>query len=266
MSEKENKRYYWLKMNEDFFEEDTIKFIREQENGEKYLIIYLILCLKSLRTEGIVIRIVGNTLLAYDDRSLAAMTGSDIDTVRSAITLFRSIGLVDIMDGGAIHMAQLKELVGSETESARKMRKSRAMKKIKNDAGKTALPDAESQCDHNVSECDPNVTQSIESRDKSLDIREKIIERESNSLPDMTGKYGNIYLSPEEMEKLQAEYPFTYKEQIDHLSEQKKIHGYTFASDYAVLLKWQREDDWDYREDLRRDEHWQMSKQSNFTA
>ena len=33
------------------------------------------------------------------------------------------------------------------------------------------------------------------------------------------------------------------------LSEQKKIHGYNIQSDYAVLRKWQREDDWDFKED-----------------
>lgn len=194
-----NKTYYWLKMNEDFFEEDTIKYIREQQNGDKYLIIYLILCLKSLRTEGIVIRIVGNTLLPYDAKSLASMTGSDIDTVRSAIDLFSSIGLIEILDSGAIHMAQIKELVGKETESARKMRKSRALKKMSENPEKPALPESGSQCDHNVTECDPDVTQSKESRGKSTDTRDRDKRRESKDSPKgpvKIGTYKNVSLSP----------------------------------------------------------------------
>lgn len=247
----ENKTYYWLKMNEDFFEEDTIKFIREQQNGDKYLIIYLILCLKSLRTEGIVIRIVGNTLLPYDAKSLSSMTGSDIDTVRSAIELFRSIGLIEILDSGAIHMAQIKELVGKETESARKMRKSRALKKMSESPEKPALPESGSQCDHNVTECDPDVTQSKESRDKSLDTRDRDKRRENKDTPKgpvKIGTYKNVSLSPDEFDELKNEFPFTYLEQIDRLSEQKKIYGYKYASDYAVLKKWQKEDDWEFRE------------------
>lgn len=254
----ENKTYYWLKMNEDFFEEDTIKYIREQQNGDKYLIIYLILCLKSLRTEGIVIRIVGNTLLPYDAKSLASMTGSDIDTVRSAIELFRSIGLIEILDSGAIHMAQIKELVGKETEAARRMRKTRALKKANENSEKPALPEAGSQCDNNVEQCSNNVqechtdvTQSKESRGKSSDNRDRDKRRESKDTPKVPvkiGTYKNVSLSPDEFDELKNEFPFTYLEQIDRLSEQKKIYGYKYASDYAVLKKWQKEDDWEFRE------------------
>ena len=34
----ENKRYYWLKLQENFFDDDTIDFIESQENGEKYVL------------------------------------------------------------------------------------------------------------------------------------------------------------------------------------------------------------------------------------
>ena len=47
----ENKRFYWLKLQEDFFEDDTIDFIESQENGEKYCLFYLKLCLKALKSE-----------------------------------------------------------------------------------------------------------------------------------------------------------------------------------------------------------------------
>ena len=257
MSENRNKTYYWLKLNEDFFGDDTIKYIREQENGDKYLIIYLILCLKSLRTDGIVIRIVGNTLVPYDTKSLAAMTSSDFDTVRSAIDLFRSIGLVDILDSGAIHMAQIKELVGKETDAARRKRKSRALREAKEKKLKSPeIPRLEDDCDNVTAVSHPshsNVTQSIESRDESLEFRDKIRESKERNEPSADtqgfGMYHNVLLSPDELVELKTEYPFTYLDQIDRLSEQKKIHGYNIQSDYAVLRKWQREDDWDFKEE-----------------
>ena len=48
----ENKRYYWLKLQENFFDDDTIDFIESQESGEKYVLFYLKLCLKALKNEG----------------------------------------------------------------------------------------------------------------------------------------------------------------------------------------------------------------------
>lgn len=252
----ENKTYYWLKLNEDFFDDETMQYIREQENGDKYLIIYLILCVKSLRTDGMIIRIVGNTLLPYKASSLAKLTGSDVDTVRTAVNLFKAIGLVDILDNGAIQMAQIKELAGKETDAARRKRKSRALRAAKEKSLESPeIPTLEDGCDNvtDVSQVShENVTQSIESRDKSLDIREKRIESKREKEKDgtvTTGTYGNVMLSPEEYDEIKNEYPFTYIEQINRLSEQKKIHGYKFKSDYAVLRKWQREDDWDYKEE-----------------
>ena len=54
----DNKRFYWLKLKEDFFDDETIRYIEEQENGIKYSNFYLKLCLKSLRTDGKLIRLV----------------------------------------------------------------------------------------------------------------------------------------------------------------------------------------------------------------
>ena len=39
------KKYYWLKLKNDFFDDDTIQFIEEQENGVAYVNFYLKLCL-----------------------------------------------------------------------------------------------------------------------------------------------------------------------------------------------------------------------------
>lgn len=122
----ENKRYYWLKLKEDFFEDDTIQWIEEQENGKEYSLFYLKLCLKSLSMDGKVARIVGNNLMPYDKRALSKATNTDVDTVVIALELFKAIGLVEILDSGEIFMTQINELVGSETDEARKKRRQRA--------------------------------------------------------------------------------------------------------------------------------------------
>lgn len=46
------KRYYWLKLREDFFESKRIKKLRRL--GETCLVIYLKMQLKSLKTDGVI--------------------------------------------------------------------------------------------------------------------------------------------------------------------------------------------------------------------
>lgn len=125
----ENKRYYWLKLQETFFEDDTIDFIESQENGEKYVLFYLKLCLKALKYEGKLIRYVGELLMPYDEIGLSKLTKTDVDTVRSALILFSNIGLIKRLDSGEIYLTQLNELIGSETSAAQRKRIQRIKEK-----------------------------------------------------------------------------------------------------------------------------------------
>ncbi len=154
-----NKRYYWLKLKEDFFEDDTIQWLEEQENGKDYVLFYLKLSLKSLGEEGHLIRYVGEKLIPYDVKALAKLTNTPVDTVAVAMKLFLEIGLVSTLDTGAIYMNQINEMIGSETDSAIRMRRARA---IENQRVK-AIP---SQCADNVQRSDTEIEIEIE---KELD-------------------------------------------------------------------------------------------------
>ncbi len=121
-----NKRYYWLKLKEDFFEDDTISWLEEQENGKDYVIFYLKLCLKSLKDEGQLIRYVGERLIPYDVKALAKITNTAPDTVAVAMQAFLDIGLIEHLETGEIYMTQINEMIGSETDAARRKRKQRA--------------------------------------------------------------------------------------------------------------------------------------------
>lgn len=148
-----DKKYYWLKMKEDFFEEDTIQWLEEQENGKEYCLFYLKLCLKSLKTNGILIRNVGQILVPYDVKKLASMTNTNPDTVRIAMEVFKNIGLVQILENGEIYLAQLENMVGSETQWAKKKRDQR----LKNKEG------------DNVLQLSSNCPTEIENRDKEIE-------------------------------------------------------------------------------------------------
>lgn len=137
----ENKKYFWLKLKEDFFNDDTIEWIEEQENGKEYCLFYLKLCLKSLKTNGLLIRNVGEMLIPYDVKKLAEITNTSQDTVRVAMEIFKNVGLIQILENGEIYLTQLSSMVGSETNKAQLMRNKRAREKQQIEAGNIVTPE-----------------------------------------------------------------------------------------------------------------------------
>ncbi|MEW9124866.1 MAG: phage replisome organizer N-terminal domain-containing protein [Thermotaleaceae bacterium] len=114
-----SKRYYWLKLNESFFEREEIKVIENMPKGKDYIIFYMKLLLKSIKTEG---KLLFRDIIPYTPEMLSSITNTDIDTVRVAIDLFTKLGLMEIWDDGTLFMIETKNMIGSETEWARKKR------------------------------------------------------------------------------------------------------------------------------------------------
>ena len=169
-----SKKYYWLKLKNDFFEDDTIQYIEEQENGILYVNFYLKLCLKSLKTDGKLIRTVGDTLIPYDVKALAKLTNVSCDTVAVAMQLFEAIGLIKKLETGEIYLSQINELIGKETSKAELMRIKRAREKMIGNNVTNLLP----ECSELLPECSETVTQSIE-----IDIRDRDKEIDKDNIP-----------------------------------------------------------------------------------
>lgn len=124
-----DKKFYWLQLKEDFFDEDAITWLEEQENGEKYSLFYLKLCLKSLKTKGILIRKVGDLLVPYDKNRLSEITRTDVDTVVVAMELLQKIGLVKILENGEIYCTQVENMIGEKSIGAFKKQQQRLLTK-----------------------------------------------------------------------------------------------------------------------------------------
>ena len=128
MAKYNNTKFYWLQLKEDFFEDDAIQWLEEQEpNGRDYAYFYLKLCLKSLKSNGILIRKVGNILIPYDNKKLAELTKMDFDTVTVAMELLKKIGLIEILENGEIYIEQLQNLIGSKSIGAFKKQQQRLL-------------------------------------------------------------------------------------------------------------------------------------------
>lgn len=129
----DNKTYYYMKINKDFFDDDTVKYLEEQEHGKDFIILYLKLCLKSLEDEGLLIRYVGTKLIPYDTAAIAKMTNIDIEIVEAAMKIFEEIELIEKKETGELFLSQIQEMIGTDTYEARKKRKQRARNKTLGD-------------------------------------------------------------------------------------------------------------------------------------
>jgi DnaD/phage-associated family protein len=157
-------------------------------------------------TAGELIRTIGDMTIPYEPKKISQKTGFDIDTVNVALSLFKHLGLIEETQEGIPVMPEVKNMVGSESESAARVRKYRKKKKA-----------LQSNTDVTNKALQSNVEirdKSIEYRDKSKENREEKVESRKketgtsdDGLKDAVNAYRkNIYPMPGEMdlEKLQA--------------------------------------------------------------
>lgn len=149
-------RLYWMKLKRDFFKRHDIQVIESMPNGKDYVLFYLKLLCESLDHEG---NLRFSDTIPYNEEMLSAITHTNVDIVRSAMKILVNLGLVELLDDQTIYMSEVQKFIGSESDSAERMRRHRALK-----TGEASLGDGD------VTESDKSVTQSIEIRDKSLDI------------------------------------------------------------------------------------------------
>lgn len=195
----ENKRFYWIKLRENFFQQETIDWLMEQENGSAYIVLYLKMCLLTANTSGELIRAIGDMTIPYEPKKISQKTGFDIDTVNVALSLFKHLGLIEETQEGIPVMPEVKNMVGSESESAARVRKYRKKKKA---------------LQSNTDVTNKALQSNVEIRDKSKENREEKVEsrkKETGTSDDglkdvITAYRKNIYPMPGDMdlEKLKA--------------------------------------------------------------
>lgn len=121
-----NKRYYWIKLKDDFLNGDVVDFLMAQKNGAQYVVLYLMLCMNTKNNEGKLYASVGEMIIPYDAEKIVRDTKYfDIDTVTVAMALYKKLGLIYEESGGYLAISNYDELVGSETYNAIHMRQKR---------------------------------------------------------------------------------------------------------------------------------------------
>ena len=221
-----NKKYYYLKLKENFFNSDEIILIESMQDGMLFSNILLKLYLLSLKFNGY-LRL--NENMNYTAQMIATLTRHKIGTVERALRVFYEFELIVSTADGSIYMADIEGMVGESSTEADRKRLARAnAKAIK---GQTA------------DKCPPNVQALSEKCPPEIEIeKETDIKTEIDSDREIYGRYKNVSLTPSEYESLKNEFPIYADKYIERLSEYMETKGKFYNNHYATILSWLKQD------------------------
>lgn len=117
-----NKRYYWIQLAQDFFKSKEMKLLRKIAGGDTHTIIYLKMMLISLEDGG---HIYYDSLADNLAEEIALMIDENVEDIKITLLFLESKGLLTRKSDRDYFLEQVPEMVGSETASARRVRKFR---------------------------------------------------------------------------------------------------------------------------------------------
>lgn len=162
------KRFYWMKLKESFMTSDTIDYFMSQPDGANYVVLYQMLCLKTINTDGRLSRQIGEVVIKYDIPKIQRdLKWFSADTIRVALNLYKSFGLVYEDIDGVLVLADHNNLVGCETDWGEKKRRQRNSPALQSgDNVPTDVP--------------TTVPTEIENRDRDKEIRDKSLDKDTD--------------------------------------------------------------------------------------
>lgn len=212
----DNRKYYYLKLKESYFDDDSIILLESMQDGILYSYILLKLYLKSLKHDG---KLQLDEHIPYNAQMIATITRQQVGTIERALQIYEKLGLVEILEDSTVYMSNIELFIGkSSTEGERKRRARNGNIKQKQLGGQMSTP--------------------------ILDICPPEIEREleKGHHTQFYGKYQNISLTDEELEQLKQELPSLFESYIEKLSEYMASTGKTYNSHVATIRRWAKED------------------------
>lgn len=111
----DSKKYYYMRLKEDYFDSNEIAALESMENGFLYSNILLKLYLRSLKDDG---RLMFNNCIPYDAKIIASITRHEISIVEQALNVLQKLGLIEILDSGAIYMLNIQQYIGQSSSEA----------------------------------------------------------------------------------------------------------------------------------------------------
>lgn len=163
------KRFYWMKLKENFMTSDTIDYFMSQPDGANYVVLYQMLCLKTINTNGRLSRQIGEVVIKYDISKIQRdLKWFSADTIRVALNLYKAFGLVYEDIDGTLVLTDHGNLVGSETDWAAQKKQQRQLNSSQKNIERIDGADSVHE----------NVHTDIENRDRYKETRDKSKEKE----------------------------------------------------------------------------------------
>mgnify|MGYP004525150849 CR=1 FL=1 len=114
----DSKKYYYLKVKDNFYESEEMIILQNMPDGYLYSDILMKLYLRSLKNNG---KLMFKDVIPYTPSALAQVVRHQVGTVEKALKIFQDLGLIEVLDNGAIYMLDIQNFIGkSSTEADRK--------------------------------------------------------------------------------------------------------------------------------------------------
>ncbi len=227
-------RYYWLRLQENFFKSLRIKKLRKLAGGDTFTIIYLKMQLMAIKSDGVLTYKGVEPTFAEE---LALDMDENADNVDITIRYLLSCGLLETSDDREFFLPYAVENTGKEGSSAKRVREYRERKAL---------------------QCNADVTEAALHRygekeiEKEIEIKKEIegdITAQAPAPPSKKdkpvrhkyGEYKRVLLSDEELSKLKAEFP-DWEERIERLDSYIEQSGKKYSSHLATIRNWARRD------------------------
>ena len=224
----DNRKYYYLKLKENYFDDDSIVLLESMQDGVLYSNILLKLYLKSLKHGG---RLQLDENIPYTAQMIATITRQQIGTVERALQIFLKLGLVEVLDSGTFYMSNIELLIGQSSTEAERKRAARLQNK--------ALSAPRTNGGHLSDIRPPEIEIELE---KEIEIEKEREGETGHPAPAAYGRYNNVILTDTELSGLKTELPDKWEYYIDRLSCHIASTGKQYHSHAATIYKWAQED------------------------
>lgn len=200
-------------------------------DGYLYGNILLKLYLRSLKNEG---KLMFNDRIPFNSTMLAQVTRHNVGVIEKAMKVFKQLGLIDVLDNGAIYMLDVQNFVGNSSTEADRIRQYR--KQI--DTEKTGVQMLQQKNDIST----PELEQIIKEPKKELEQKKEAAQSpkiSSNEAEKVFGSYSNVHLTQTQYDDIKAK-GFEYL--VERLSEYQQQTGKSYQSSYATIISWSKKE------------------------
>ncbi len=223
----DSKKYYYLKIKENFYESDELILLQNMQDGYLYSDILMKLYLRSLKNNG---KLMFKDVIPYTPEALAQVVRHSVGVVKQALDIFQKLGLIEILDNGVIYMTDIQNFIGKSSSEADRIRKYRdEIKTAKNN-----VQMLQQSCDKSTPEIETEIETEIE-KDIDLELQQ---DTETKIYDFVEQQYGRT-LSPLEVQRLN-DWLLSFDEEIVKYAIKISILNYKKNLNYVngILKNW----------------------------